>query len=44
MRRAMFGRRSERIDDDQLALALEALETEPKRRLVAAFRTYSPEP
>ena len=28
MRRAMFGRRSERIDDDQLALALEALETE----------------
>ena len=27
MRRAMFGRRSERIDDDQLALALEALET-----------------
>ena len=26
MRRAMFGRRSERIDDDQLALALEALE------------------
>ncbi len=28
MRRAMYGRRSERIDDDQLALALEALETE----------------
>jgi transposase len=28
MRRAMFGRRSERIDDNQLALALEALETE----------------
>src|SRR5262249_2343909 len=28
MRRARFGRRSERIDDDQLALALEALETE----------------
>src|SRR5690349_10556781 len=28
MRRAMFRRRSERIDDDQLALALEALETE----------------
>jgi len=27
MRRAMFGRRSERIDDDQLAFALEALET-----------------
>jgi transposase len=28
MRRARFGRSSERIDDDQLALALEALETE----------------
>jgi hypothetical protein len=28
MRRAMFGRRSERIDDNQLKLALEALETE----------------
>jgi transposase len=28
MRRAMFGRRSERIDDNQLALVLEALETE----------------
>ena len=28
MRRAMYGRRSERIDDDQLKLALEALETE----------------
>jgi transposase len=28
MRRAMYGRRSERIDDDQLALALEALESE----------------
>jgi len=28
MRRAMYGRRSERIDDNQLALALEALETE----------------
>ncbi len=28
MRRAMYGRRSERIDDDQLTLALEALETE----------------
>ena len=27
MRRAMYGRRSERIDDNQLALALEALET-----------------
>jgi len=28
MRRAMYGRRSERIDDNQLALVLEALETE----------------
>ena len=28
MRRAMFGRRSEKIDDNQLALALEALESE----------------
>lgn len=28
MRRARFGRSSEKIDDDQLALALEALETE----------------
>ncbi|MFZ1104636.1 MAG: hypothetical protein WAN86_17600 [Hyphomicrobiaceae bacterium] len=28
MRRALYGRRSERIDDDQLALALEALEAE----------------
>ncbi|MFL6935533.1 MAG: IS66 family transposase [Xanthobacteraceae bacterium] len=28
MRRAMFGRRAERIDDNQLALVLEALETE----------------
>ncbi len=27
MRRAMYGRRSERIDDSQLMLALEALET-----------------
>ena len=31
MRRAQFGRRSERITDDQLALALEELETEPPR-------------
>src|SRR5215470_1380761 len=28
MRRAMYGRRSERIDDNQLAFALEELETE----------------
>jgi transposase len=38
MRRAMYGRRSERIDDDQLALALEALETEHAKTEAQAER------
>jgi transposase len=39
MRRAMYGRRSERIDDDQLALALEALETEHAKTEAQAEKT-----
>ena len=39
MRRALFGRRSERIDDKQLALALEALETEHAKIEAEAEKT-----
>mgnify|MGYP006266960481 CR=1 FL=1 len=39
MRRAMYGRRSERINDDQLALALEALETELAKSEAQAEKT-----
>ena len=39
MRRAMFGRRSEKIDDDQLKLALEALETEHAKAEAHAEKT-----
>jgi transposase len=39
MRRALYGRRSERIDDNQLALALEALETEHAKTEAEAEKT-----
>src|SRR5260370_1003731 len=39
MRRALYGRRSERIDDNQLALALEALETEYAKTEAEAEKT-----